>query len=233
MSINDILAQIGIQGGLQGLQNYGQQFSGDINMQRYGKYLPQFPGQLLQQAFSAGMEEIGGLRQTAAEDYQTGLSGTLYQGQTGLMNQQPVATGFSGSGAQQRQMESIRRGATEAFEADAYASGRAYEDTLNQLSGQEQALFGDIQRQALGFQSDLRSQILNLLRLDPTYNPNDNTTAPPTNPAPSMLGLQNFNQDMQQSFNDYMNNGSMPDFSNFDYESYYNNLFNNMNQGMV
>ena len=57
MSINDILAQIGIQGGLQGLQNYGQQFSGDINMQRYGKHLPQFPGQLLQQAFSAGMEE--------------------------------------------------------------------------------------------------------------------------------------------------------------------------------
>ena len=51
MSINDILAQIGIQGGLQGLQNYGQQFSSDVNMQKYGKYLPQFPGQLLQQAF--------------------------------------------------------------------------------------------------------------------------------------------------------------------------------------
>ena len=28
------------------------------------------------------------------------------------MNQQPVATGFSGSSAQQRQMESIRRGAS-------------------------------------------------------------------------------------------------------------------------
>ena len=54
----------------------------------------------------------------------------------------------------------------QAFEADAYAMGRSYEDTLNQLSGQEQALFGDIQRQALGFQSDLRSQILQLLQLD-------------------------------------------------------------------
>ena len=233
MSINDILAQIGIQGGLQGLQRYGQQFSKDINMPKYGKYLPQFPGELLSQAFSAGMQEIGGQRQTAAEDYQTALSGTLYQGQTGLMNQQPVATGFSGSGAQQRQMESIRRGASEAFEADAYAAGRSYEDILNQLAGQEQALIGDVQRQALGYQSDLRSSILNILRLDPTYTPDDNATAPPTNLPPSMLGLQNFSQDMQQSFNDYMNNGSMPDFSNFDYESYYNNLFNNMNEGMV
>jgi len=233
MSINDILAQIGIQGGLQGLQSYGQQFSRDINMPKYGKYLPQFPGQLLSQAFSAGMQEIGGQRQTAAEDYQTGLSGTLYQGQTALMNQQPVAAGFSGFGAQQRQMESMRRGASEAFEADAYAAGRSYEDILNQLSGQEQALIGDIQRQALGYQSDLRSSILNILRLDPTYDPNAETLTAPSAPMPGMQGLANYSQDLQQSMNGYLNSGAYPDFTNFDYESYYNNLFNNMNEGMV
>lgn len=230
MTINELLQQLGISG-LDAVSNFQQQFAGDVDLNRFGRFLPQFNQGLFQQAFEAGTSDIAGQRALAAQDFQAGLQGNLFAGQTGLMGQQPVATGFSGSGAQQRQMQNLRQGAQQAFDADIYGMNRQRQDAERQFAGQEQDLFAALQQNILGFQGDTRQAILNLLRLDPTGNQSTPRPpiAPPTAPMPVPAGMQGMQDNLQDNFGEFNN----VNFGDFDYESYYDNLFKSMNQGMI
>jgi hypothetical protein len=143
------------------------------------------------------------------------------------MGQQPVATGFSGSGAQQRQMQNLRQGAQQAFDADIYGMNRQRQDAERQFAGQEQDLFAALQQNILGFQGDTRQAILNLLRLDTTGN--QSTPIPPMAPMPVPAGMQGMQDNLQDNLGEFNN----VNFGDFDYESYYDNLFKSMNQGMI
>ena len=228
MTINEILQQLGISN-LDQVSGFQQQFANDIDLNRFGRFLPQFNQNLFQQAFDLGVGDIASQRDMASQDFSTALSSNLFAGQTGLMGAQPMATGFSNAGGQQRQMQNFRRGASQAFESDIYGANRARQQQELDFRGAEQDLIGALQSQITGFQGDVRRSILNLLQLDPTDQDNSvDAQNLPTTP-PLMPGLQNFQNNMNNNFGNMGN----PQFGDFDYETYYNELFNNMNQGMV
>jgi hypothetical protein len=88
-------------------------------------------------------------------------------------------------------------------------------------------LFAALQQNILGFQGDTRQAILNLLRLDTTGN--QSTPIPPMAPMPVPAGMQGMQDNLQDNLGEFNN----VNFGDFDYESYYDNLFKSMNQGMI
>lgn len=218
MTIDELLSPLGVT--FDELQNYPQQFSGDINLGTYGKYLPQFQTGLFEETLAQGTREFAQQRATAGQDYQSALGSALFGGQTGLYNAvQPMATGFSGSGAQARAQQTARRAAQDVYEEQLYGGRRAYESEMQNISGREQEFQGALQQQALGYQSDVRSTILNLLRLDPTQTVGQQTTAstPPQYSGP-----------YQNQLNQALSNFNIPE--GMSYEEYFNNLFSNIRQ---